>query len=727
MSAKLRPLVISSKISGWGFWVKCFSSVSSAIHNEDCSESYQKSTSSTEIDPRVHYLRNRLCPDELIRVLDRTHDLNSALKVFKWTSLQKQFRHTAKTYSAIILKLGFAGNVDEMEGFCKEMVKDRCLGAEQTLGDLVDVFVGNGRLDEAMRVVLVVNSGGYKISVARWNSVLGALVEGKRDFRNVLMIYKEMVKSSTVPNVHTLNHLIKALFGAGMVDKALDQFRRMEKKRCSPNCRTFQNVIHGLVASGQVDESLAVMNEMFEKGVDPDLSFYTHVIPLLCRENKLREAMRLFDMMKASQFQPFFCIYESLIKCLCGNCHFHEATELFCEMRNAGFSPSAYVFTDILNAHCQLGNLEEARNLFEENDVLDPSPYNVLLQCYCDSHNLIAAKELLCKMFLLSLADNFSWNIIIRALCNVKNVKQAYKFLGKMISSSYAPDSATYSALVIGKCNLCEYEDAMKLVKQLSGKDGILDPDSFAQLMEGLCNLDKSQEAAEAFIYMSTRDCSLHHSVFCELIKSVCATGRVDEAIGLLKWGHYCDNPVDTSIYTTIMQSLLEQCRPNDALVFLPRILRRGLVLDAKVYCVLIECMVAIHQTKSCVSFFNLMVNEGLLPNIETFATLLSYLAIHSELHIIWTTISELSREGRYLDHAMYNMLIHALWSEGYRTEACQLLDYMLEKGWVPDAHTHGLLIGSLPKEAEQPTLQYDNSVVQDEVSSILSEGLREI
>ena len=47
----------------------------------------------------------------------------------------------------------------------------------------------------------------------------------------------------------------------------------------------------------------------------------------------------------------------------------------------------------------------------------------------------------------------------------------------------------------------------------------------------------------------------------------------------------------------------------------------------------------------------------------------------------------------------------------------------MLEKGWLPDATPHNLLIGSDVRERSQAML-FDNSASLDSVSYILAEGL---
>ncbi|GAB4835599.1 hypothetical protein Ancab_000507 [Ancistrocladus abbreviatus] len=726
MAVKLTSCVISKKIPKWVCSIKFLSLASSALHAQIDPHSDQNGSTSIELGPEIQFSRNRLCPDNLIQVLDSTHDLNSAVKIFKWASLQKHFRHTAATYYLMISKLGFGGSVDEMEGFCREMLKDRCPGVEESLVDLMDIFVRNGRLSEAMRVAVTVNSNGYRLDINKFNGLLGALVEEKREFRDIMLIYKEMVKSGVVPNVDTLNHLIKALFDADKVDTALDQFRRLKRKGCVPNTKTFQVVISGLVASNRVDESIGITNEMFEHGFDPDLIFFTNIIPLFCGANMPEEGIRLLNKMRASKVEPDFFIYSVLIRCLCINLWIGDAIKLFQEMKKAGFKPSGDMLVDMISAYCELGKLDEARIFLEDNLVFESSPYNALLQGYCCMGDFLVAKDLLHKMSELGVLDTLSWNILISKLCEFRNVSQAYELLCRMIVSAYAPDSATYSALVVGNCKLSKCMDALRLFHQVREKDWALDALAYGELIEGLCHMEKTQEATDIFFYMTAKNCQLHSSSFNELIKGICVTRRRDEAIRLVEFAYRWGNPVNAATYGALMHGLSRSNRLNDVLVLFSQMLTRGLSLDGEVHCILIKCMSALGCARDCVLFLNLMVNKGLVPDYETLATSLSCLGDHSMMHMILTTIAKLDNE-EVLDPDMYNILINGLWKEGYKNEASLLLDSMLEKGWVPDANTHGLLMGSVGREGGcQRSRKPNNCSMDDEISSILSEGLGE-
>ncbi|XVE89498.1 hypothetical protein DITRI_Ditri20bG0001500 [Diplodiscus trichospermus] len=303
-------------------------------------------------EAKVRFLRNNLYPDSLILVLDKTQDLSSAVKIFKWAALQKRFNHTADTYYHIILKLGLAGNIKEMDDFCLNLARDKCQGTEDALASLIDTFVRHSRLNEAIRVVVNMTLGGYNPSVNIFNDLLGALVKKKNDFQHVLFVYKEMVKAGVVPTVDTLNSLIEVLFETRRVESALDQFRRMRKKGCIPNVRTFEIVIKGLTLNDRVDDAVLILHEMWELGCQPDLSFYTCIAPLFCQENRLNEGIQLFRQMRASNLAPDSLTCKELIHCLCMNLHLDEATEILEEMIENHEIPFVDSFVDIVNGFC---------------------------------------------------------------------------------------------------------------------------------------------------------------------------------------------------------------------------------------------------------------------------------------------------------------------------------------------------------------------------------------
>ncbi|KAJ7973211.1 Pentatricopeptide repeat-containing protein [Quillaja saponaria] len=683
MAVKISSLVNFIRIPKWVNIRACVFSSSCEIYVENFPENNRNLPDSSEFEQNIEFLRNKLVPDSLIQVLDNTSNLNSAVKIFKWAGLQKRFSHTTDTYYRIILKLGMAGNILDMEAFCQNMMKDRCPGAEEALVGLIDTFVRHSRLSEAMRVLANMNLGGYKPSLDIFNVLLGALVKENGDFRDALFVYKEMVKAGILPTVQTLNYLLEALFEANLVKLALDQFKRMNKKGCSPNSRTFEILVKGLIAKDQVDEANSVIEEMLKLGCQPDLRFYTCSIPLFCRENKVEEGIRLFKMMRASNFVPDSFTYGVIIQCLCKNLRLDCAINILNEMTEGGISLAHDVFVDLVHCFCELGNIDEAIMFLEDKHVLETPPYNALLEGCCNADGSVRKHE----------------------------IRKAFELLGRMIISSFILDCSTYSALIVGNCKLSKYDDALALYHQVQARYWVLESRSYSELVEGLCQVSRAQKAAEVFHYMSMKRIYLHSVSFYSLVKCLCDLGQVSEAIRLQQLTYYSGTSCSNVTYTTIMCGLSRSEKAKYLLVLLSKMLVEGCKLDLEAYCILIESMIEQNRVKDCVLLFNMMVKEGFIPDSERLFDQLSFIANQAQLCMVSSAVDKLLFSCGYLNSTMYNLLINGFWKEGNKKEASRLLDLMLEKGWVPDPATHKLLIGSDVKEKRvQEILVYDDS-----------------
>lgn len=643
--------------------------------------------------------------------------LNSEVEIFK--------SHNVQTYFNTILKLGFDGNVEEMERTCQDLVKNGYPGVEEVIVTLVSSFVRNGRTREALRLLPHVNLFGLKPSIDTFNVVLAVFIEENRDIQEVLFVYKEMVKAGIVPNVETLSFLLAALFNGEHIKIAMNQFRRMSKKGCPPNSRTFEVLLNGLVTRNLVDEAVLVLGMMYKIGCELDLRFYTCAISLFSRKDRIDVGRWLFRMMKASDIVPDALIYSTLIQSLCKNLSLDEGLFLLEEMVASGLMPDDNVSVSIIEAFFELGKTDEAIKFVEDRCGFYTSPHNALLEGCCNDGKILLANSILGKMSKMNIDDCKSWNIVIGWLCNDARIGKAFEFLGKMIVLSFVPNEDTYAALIVGNCKSRRYEAALQLMNEVHSRCWVLNAGCYSELIESLCQAKRTLESAEVFCYMSKNRYPLHPSIFDTLIKGICDLGHIDEALVLLQLACYAGTACKTVTYASIIHELSKSNKAEIALLVLSQMLVLGYSLNLEIYYILIRSFSVMNRVKDSILLFNRMVNEDLLPDSESLYDLLLCIADHSQLHMISTTIGKLITHTDLVNTATYNLLINGLWKEDRKYEACKLLDSMLEKGWVPDATTHGLLIGSLVKEKIRDRfLMNEDSAIEDNVSSILVEGL---
>ncbi|KAL6012441.1 hypothetical protein ACLOJK_002930 [Asimina triloba] len=723
MALKLPPFYFSKQILKWVSPVSTFSSVSSAVCVESHSHTSQTTPNSTATEAAIRLLKKNLHPERLIAVLDSASDLNSALQIFKWASKQSRSFQTAATYSCMILKLGLAGRTDEMELFVHEMVKAKCPGMDDAYASLIELFCQNGKVVEAFCVFGIMNSVKCRLLVSTCNHLLSTIVNEKGDFQSVVFVYKEMVKAGILPNVDTLNFLIEVLCGTGRIDAALEQFWRMKKKGCNPNNRTFELIIGGIRTYDRIDKLTEILDEMCKVGCVPDSEFCNKFIPLFCKVDRLDEGIRLFSMMTSLNLSPDPSIYGVLIRCFCNNLQLHDAVGLILKMIDTGLVPSADMYVDIVYGFCKLGKFSKAMAFLDEKSVRDIAPYNVLLEGYCRVESFVEAHDFLRKMVQMGVCNKLSWNIMIRGLCENGWIGKALEVLSRMIVHSYIPDDATYSALILGHNKLCKHENALNLFRQVYCNDWYLDSTAYEELIDSLCHAEKIQEATDVFHYMSVKGCNLDICTFNLLLERIWLVGKFEEAIRLRSFAFCCGIYSSSATFTIIMHELCKFNKAKDLLVLLAQMVIEGCALDGKAYCTLIGGLCGNDRIGGAAHLFNHMAGDGFVLDSETLSKLLSCLANHSQVHAVSKNLEKIPSE--LLSPAMYNLIINSLCREGYKGDACKFLDCMLEKGWVPDAVTHGLLIGNGDiKEIDR--LGHDDAIEHDKVSNILAEGLEE-
>ncbi|KAG5151944.1 hypothetical protein JHK84_028416 [Glycine max] len=300
----------------------------------------------------------------------------------------------------------------------------------------------------------------------------------------------------------------------------------------------------------------------------------------------------------------------------------------------------------------------------------------------------------------------------------------------RMENKGYNPNSKTFEILVkglieSGRVNEAatvitavhkenKVEEAVKLFKMMKDSDFV--PDSFIckVLVWCFCNNLRLDSAVGLINEMIESGMPPKHDVLVDMMNCSCELGKINEAIMFLE---------DTQVHETApFNTLLEGC--CNAVSGLSDIKHSQDAIEVCHYMSMKRC--SLHS----LSFYKLIkcvcdsgqVNEGLIPDPDRLFDQLSFITNHSQLSMISSAIDRIS-DGDILNPAMFGFLITVLLKEGKEHEARQLLDSMLEKGWLPDATTHYLLIGSDVRERSK-TMLFDNSASLDSVSNIPAEGL---
>ncbi|PHU22700.1 hypothetical protein BC332_07807 [Capsicum chinense] len=198
--------------------------------------------------------------------------------------------------------------------------------------------------------------------------------------------------------------------------------------------------------------------------------------------------------------------------------------------------------------------------------------------------------------------DFITLNILVNSFCSLKQVGFGFGVLGGMLKRGYSPNVVTITALIKGFFVENEVDEAVRLFKKMVGMGYRPRVKTWGTLINGLCG---SGNAERAFV--------LHK----EMLK-----------------GNVLFRP-NLVLYSMLIDGLCKE----------------GLVDKA---------------AKEATTFFNEMVDQGILPNVVTF-----------------------------------NILINALCKEGKIEEASRLLDLMVQRGEKTDSVTYNTLMDGFCFERE--------------------------
>lgn len=111
---------------------------------------------------------------------------------------------------------------------------------------------------------------------------------------------KEVFDEMLVRDTKAWSTMIVGLAIHGLVEDALETFRRMEEAKVTPNHVTFLGVLSACAHSGLVSEGRRFWSNMLESKIEPSIEHYGCMVDLLCRAGRVEEAHAFAETMPIS-------------------------------------------------------------------------------------------------------------------------------------------------------------------------------------------------------------------------------------------------------------------------------------------------------------------------------------------------------------------------------------------------------------------------------------------
>ncbi|CAD6225229.1 unnamed protein product [Miscanthus lutarioriparius] len=301
--------------------------------------------------------------------------------------------------------------------------------------------------------------------------ILAGSLAGARLFSLLRSLLSDLPRPALSRDLFPL--LFRAYARAGLPDDAIRAFSSMEGFGFLPTVADLHSLLFTLSHNGLAEHAEAFFRES-PLQFDVSAKTYTILISGWAVVAKPEKARKLFDEMIERGVQPDVPTYNALIDALCRG-------------------------GDVALAQEQLKDMQRSRGL-----APDAATYGPFLHSACASKDARAALRVLDRMRARSLTPNvFTYNAVIRLLCELGEVDEAYNIL--MAAYGEKPDVWSYNTLLNTHCKLKEEGLIGQLRFGMGWKNVVSTPGAatYAVMIHGLsCKKGRAEEACSYFLRM---------------------------------------------------------------------------------------------------------------------------------------------------------------------------------------------------------------------------------
>ncbi|KAF8659002.1 hypothetical protein HU200_058845 [Digitaria exilis] len=431
------------------------------------------------------------------------------------------------------------------------------------------------------------------------------------------------------------------------------------------SCQTVVNrtrQMRALIDIKKPYQAHSVFKHLVDEGHKPSLVSYTTLLTALTNQRMFESIPSLIAQVESARLRPDSIFFNALINAFVEAKRMGEAINTFWKMKHVGCHPTTSTFNTLIKGYGIVGKPEESQRVFDMMAIEGSVRPNLT-----------------------------TYNILVKAWCDQRNLEEAWSIVGKMRASGVEPDIITYNTIASAYANNDETWRAEELILEIQTRARTSER-TWGIIIGGYCREGRLEEALRCVRQMKDAGVIPNVVIFNTLLKGFLDANdmaAVKNILGLMEQFGIKPDIVTYSHQLNTFSSLGHMAK---CMKVFDKMIEAGIEPDPQVYSILAKGHVRAQQPEKAEELLLQMNQLGVRPNVVTFTTVISGWCSVADMESAMRVYDKMRKSGVHPNLRTFETLIWGYSEQKQPWKAEEVLRMMQETGVKPKQSTYGLI-----------------------------------